>query len=354
MLELILSVSLATLISFFCSVSEAALYSISWSRIESLRKKGRRSGKILYAMRRDVEKPISAILTLNTVANTAGASIAGAAAARVFGPDHLAWFAVGFTLVILLFAELIPKTLGVVYNKTAAPLLARPLQLLVLFCAPITWTLGFVVRLFKTSSIGPLATEEDVRALVSLTYKAGILKEYEELAIGNILSLDKKQVRDIMTPRTVVFSLPAHMSVAEAWQRKSVWPHSRIPVFEHDDREDIVGLVYRREVFEALVNDRDDLTLDKLMRPVEFVLETLTLDRLLIKFLKSRIHLIVVLDEYGGISGVVSLEDVLEEILGREIVDETDQVADMRELAKKKRKGLMTAAGQRESAIERD
>ncbi len=344
MLELILSVSLATLISFFCSVSEAALYSISWSRIESLRKQGRRSGDILFAMRRDIEKPISAILTLNTVANTAGASIAGAAAAKVFGAEHLGLFAVVFTLIILIFAELIPKTLGVAYNKKAAPLLARPLQLLILACAPITWLLGFVVRIFKSSSTGPQTTEEDVRAVVSLTYKAGILKEYEELAIGNILSLDKKQVREIMTPRTVVFSLPAQMSVAEARESKSVWPHSRIPVFEHDDHEDIVGLVYRREVFEALANGRDNLTLDKLMRPVEFVPETLTLDRLLIKFLKSRIHLIVVLDEYGGVSGVVSLEDVLEEILGREIVDETDQVADMRELAKKKRKCLVDSS----------
>jgi CBS domain containing-hemolysin-like protein len=346
MLELILSVGLATLISFFCSVSEAALYSISWSRIESLRKQGRRSGDILYAMRRDVEKPISAILTLNTVANTAGASIAGAAAAKVFGQEHLALFAVGFTLIILVFAELIPKTLGVVYNKTAAPLLSRPLRLLILLCMPITWLLGFVVRLFKRSAPGPQTTEEDVRAVVSLTCQAGLLKEYEELAIGNILSLSKKQVREIMTPRTVVFSLPTHLSVAEARQSKSVWPHSRIPVYDHDDREDIVGLVYRRQVFEALANDRDELTLASLVRPVDFVLETLTLDRVLIKFLKSRIHLIVVLDEYGGVSGIVSLEDVLEEILGREIVDETDQVADMRELAKKKRKGLKSSVGQ--------
>ncbi|EPR42797.1 putative signal transduction protein with CBS domain containing protein [Desulfovibrio sp. X2] len=343
MLELILAVGLATFVSFFCSLSEAALYSISWSKIENLRREKRRTGDILFALRQDVERPISAILTLNTVANTAGASIAGAAAADTFGADHLVLFATIFTLFLLILGEIIPKTVGVVYSRQVAPFMARPILWLVAILNPFIWAMGFIIRMVKGKTSGPQATEEDIKAIVSLTRKAGLLKPYEELSIRNILTLDLRHVEEIMTPRTVVFSLPVHLSVAEAMQAGAVWPHSRVPVWD-DDPEDIVGLVYRREVLEALAKDRDELSLEALMKPVEFVLETLTLDRALIKFLESRTHLFVVLDEYGGFSGVISLEDVLEEILGKEIMDETDQVADMRELARRKRK-IITEGG---------
>lgn len=341
MFELLLAVGLATLCSFFCSLAEAALYSISWSRIEGLRRDGRKVGQVLFELRQNIEKPITAILTLNTVANTAGASVAGVAAARVFGPEGLGFFAVGFTLIILIFGEIVPKTIGVSYSRPVAVAMARPLSWLVVALAPLIWLLTRIVGFLQSKTRGPSATEDDIRAMVSLTRQAGLLKPFEELSIRNILSLDQKMVQEIMTPRTVVFSLPVTMTVAEAKALKTVWPHSRIPVFEDDDREQIVGLVYRREVLEALANDLDDLTLGKLAKPVEFVMETMTLDKLLVKFLGSRQHLSVVLDEYGGVSGVVTLEDVLEEILGKEIVDETDQVVDMRELARQKRQLLV-------------
>ena len=144
-----------------------------------------------------------------------------------------------------------------------------------------------------------------------------------------------------MTPRTVVFSLPADMSVHEARAENSLWPHSRVPVYEDDDPENIVGVVYRRQVFEALANDLPDVKLGSIMKPVQFVLDTMTLDKVLIRFIESRMHLFVVLDEYGGLGGVITLEDVLEEILGKEIVDETDEVADMRDLARTQREKLL-------------
>ncbi len=344
MLVLICAVSLAILVSFFCSLSEAALYSVSWSRIENLRREGRRSGEILYALRQDVERPISAILTLNTVANTAGASVAGAAAGDVLGGENLALFAVVFTVLILIFGEIIPKTVGVLYAKQVGPLLARPIHWLVRALAPTTWLLGFVVGLLKSKHRGPHTTEEDIKAIVSLTRKAGLLQPYEELSIRNILSLDQKRVEQIMTPRTVVFTLQAQLTVAEAMPGGKIWPHSRVPVWE-EDAEDIVGVVYRRDVLGALAGDRHGTRLSAIMKPAEFVLESLTLDRALIKFLESRIHMFVVLDEYGGFSGVITLEDVLEEILGKEIVDETDQVADMRELARQRRRSAAERRG---------
>ncbi|WP_320170377.1 hemolysin family protein [Maridesulfovibrio sp.] len=341
MLELILAVSAASLISAYCSVSEAVLYSFPWSKIEILRREGRKSGQILHKLRTNVDRPITAILTLNTVANTAGASFAGAAWIAVYGPQSLPWFTVGFTILILLFSEILPKTIGVVYCQPLGRALARPTEILIYIFLPVIWICGFMSRLVSRKGSGPQATEEDIRAMVNLTRRSGAIKPYEALSIANILSLDDKIVEQIMTPRTVVFSLQADMTVAEAHDKFSAWPHSRIPVYEGDDPEDIVGVIYRRSVFEALADDHDDVKLSELMKPVRFVLENITLDKLLVKFLESRMHLFVVLDEYGGMSGVVTLEDVMEEILGSEIVDETDQVVDMRELARRRRKELL-------------
>ncbi len=341
MLTLVLSVTLAVLISAFCSMSEAALYSVPWSWIERLRKEGRPSGELLFALRGNVEKPITAILTLNTIANTAGAAVAGAAAVSVFGGEDLWLFTAAFTVVILAFGEILPKTVGVAYNRPVAALIAAPMKYMILALLPVIWGGGLLARLVARKRKVPLSSEEDLRAVVSLTRREGIIKPLEELSIKNILSLDQKTASDIMTPRTVVFSLPAQMTVAQAKRLRGVWPHSRIPVFDDDDPENVVGIVYRREVLEALANDQDDVRLGDLMKPVRFVLDTMTLDRVLVKFLESRMHLFVVLDEYGGVSGVVTLEDVLEEILGKEIVDETDQVADMRELARARREELL-------------
>jgi CBS domain containing-hemolysin-like protein len=343
MLELILAVALATAVSFLCSITEAALYSFPMSRIEQLRRDGKRAGVILAEFKRNVEKPITAILTLNTAAATAGAAVAGAAAVKVFGVDSLALFTVGFTLLILLLGEIVPKTMGVAYARQLAPLIAWPLKWMVVVCLPIIWLLGGVVTFIRRRKKGPEADEDDIRALVSLTRQQGILKPYEESAIRNILALDSKRVAEVMTPRTVVFSLPAEMTVAEALAENHGWPHTRIPVYEGEDAEDVVGVVHRRQIFEAAAVDRENLPLSAIMRPVRFVLDNVTLDKLLRSFLESRMHLFVVLDEYGGMAGVVTLEDVLEELLGAEIVDETDEVVDMRELARRRRSEVASA-----------
>lgn len=341
MLELAIVVGLATLISAFCSIAEAVLYSVPWSFIERLRKAGKASGDLLAELRRQIKEPISAILTLNTVAHTAGAAVAGAIAARIFGTENLVYFSIIFTVIILVFSEILPKTIGVVYAKNLAGPLAKPLVVLVLLFKPAIWMTNWLVRFVEHKKPGPTSSEEDLRAAISLTRRDGIIKPYEERSMHNILTLDTKCVRDVMTPRTVIFSLPSHMTLAEAHSLKTSWPNSRIPVYDDDDPEDIVGLVYRRDVMVALAEGQNDLPINKLMKQILFVVESMTLDRLLVKFLESRVHLFVVLDEYGGLAGVVTLEDVLEEILGNEIVDETDQVVDMREFARQQRAELI-------------
>jgi len=340
MLELLLAVGLALLVSCLCSLAEAVFYSFPLSRIEQLKREGRKSAAILADLRRDVEKPITAIVTFNTAANTVGAAVAGAAAVRLFGSDALGWFSAAFTLLVLIIGEIVPKTTGVAYSRQLAPVLATPIKWLVVVCLPVIWLLGSLTTFIRKHSGTPEADEDDIRALVTLTRQEGVLKPYEESAIKNVLALDSKRVAEIMTPRTVVFSLPAEMTVDEAMARYRSWSHTRVPVYEGEDAEDIVGVVYRRQVFEAAADDHGGLTLGDLMRPVRFVMENLTLDRALRGFLESHMHLFVVLDEYGGMAGVVSLEDVLEELLGSEIVDETDEVVDMRELARRRRSEL--------------
>lgn len=342
MLTLVLAVSAAILISFTCSLAEAALYAIPWSSIEQMRNAGRRSGELLYKMRTEVDKPIAAILTLNTVANTAGSTIAGAAFLAVYGPAHMALFATIFTLLILAFGEIVPKTLGVAHATGIGRLLARPLHFLIRCLAPILWLTGLLTRLLKSGNDTPVVSEDDIRAMTRLSRQAGRIQPYEENFVRNVLSLDQKRVYEIMTPRTVVFSLPDDLTVEEAYRDPRIWHFSRIPVYG-EDNEDLVGLVERRTLGKLYSQGKKDLRLSAIMRPLHFVQETQTLDVLLREFLKTHVHLFAVLDEYGGLAGVVSLEDVLEEILGSEIMDESDKIADLRALARERRKALSKA-----------
>ncbi len=333
---LIITVVLTLSISAICSTLEAMLYSITWTTLEKMKNSGSTAGKLLYHMRSNVDQPISAILTLNTIANTAGASLAGALAASALGQENMPVFAAILTVLILLFGEIIPKTLGVSYPEPVGRLLAWPLMLMTRLLRPVTWLSGQITKLITPKNSGPEATEEDIKAMARISRQAGTIQGYEETAIANILSLDDKRVHDVMTPRTVVFSLPEDTTVDEAYENPSFWHFSRIPVYA-DDNEDIVGYVLRRDLVRYRDEERGDMPLGKIMRPIHFVMESMTLDKVLSEFLERHQHLFAVLDEYGGLAGVVTLEDLMEELLGREIVDESDVVADMRAVARNRR-----------------
>ncbi len=340
MTELIISVGLAILISAGCSLMEAVLYSVPVRHIEAAVDAGKPGGRIFKAMRENVERPIAAILSLNTIANTAGAAFAGSAVSAVFGHEWLGYFSVFFTLAILLFSEIIPKTAGVVYGPGLISIVAYPLRGLVWFMAPVIWLSELVTRMIARKRTKEVVTAEELRIMARLSLRSGEINPYQEQAIESILTLQNKVVRDVMTPRTVIFSLSEHLSVEEAVHAPPKWEHSRFPVYDHDP-EDIVGIVLTRELFIAFSEGKGSLKLTELMRPVHFVVETARLNSVLIEFLERREHLFVVLDEYGGIAGLITLEDVLEEILGREIVDEFDEVVDKRELARRRRKAAM-------------
>ena len=348
MLALILTVLSATGISALCSTTEAMLYSVTWTQIEKLKEKNPRAGELLYEMRLNVEKPISAVLTLNTVANTAGATVAGALAAEALGPESLFLFSAVFTVIILLLGEIIPKTVGVVYSASISRVLVYPLRGMILLLTPITFVTSFITRLITPDDNTPSATEDDIRIMASLSRKSGTIQPYEEKVISNILELDKKKVEDVMTPRTVVFSMPMNISLDEAYKRDDFWHFSRVPVFDRNN-EDIVGIVQRREVTMSVREGQGSLLLGEIMRPVHYVLESQTLDIVLHSFLDLHQHLFAVLDEYGGLAGVISLEDILEEMLGREIVDESDRTTDMREDAKLRKEAALTKIKQNQA-----
>ncbi len=353
MLTLILAVGIAVLVSFSCSLTEAALYAVPWSSIERLRRMGRPVGELLYKMRTEVDKPIAAILTLNTVANTAGSTIAGAAFLAAFGAEHMALFALGFTVLILAFGEIVPKTLGVAYAAPLAAALARPLSVMVRLLSPILWLTGLLTRLMSPPASAPQISEDDICAVTSLSRQAGRIKPYEEHFIRNVLALDQKRVHEVMTPRIVVFSLPEDTTVEEAYKDPRIWHFSRIPVYG-EDNEDLVGLVERRTLGRCIKEGRQTTRLSEIMRPLHFVQESQTLDLLLRELLKARVHLFAVLDEYGGLAGVRSLEDVRVEILGSEFMDESDNVADLRALARDRRKALTRKGTQDKPASEAD
>jgi len=334
--ELVLATGVVLIVSCICSLLEAVLYSLPQSQIEMLAEQGRSSGKILKKLHEDIQRPISAILSLNTLANTGGATIAGAAFVGAFGESNEAHFTGALALSVLIFSEVLPKTAGVVYARSLGPFIAHPILWLVWVFAPFIWLNRFVTRLItrhadETQDI----SAEEIETIARMSRQAGGIGPHQEQVISNILNLHNLRARDIMTPRTVVFSLDSNLRLADVRQEAGRWRHSRVPLYG-DHKDQIVGLVLRRDIFAGLAADKDDARLAALGRPTHTIPESARLDQLLQEFLQRREHLFIVIDEYGVFSGIVTLEDVIEEIVGEEIIDELDATADMQEHARRR------------------
>ncbi|MBN1830855.1 MAG: HlyC/CorC family transporter [Deltaproteobacteria bacterium] len=341
MLELIIAVSCALFISAVCSLFEAVLYSTPMRRVEAMVQEKKTSGKIFKELRDNIDRPITAILSLNTIAHTAGAAVAGSAATIVFGHQWLGYFSAFFTLIILIFSEVIPKTAGVIYARPLVPFVAYPLKILVSLMAPIIWLCGHITRLVARGKVDESVSPNELRIMAQISLRTGGIENYQKRVIENILSLNEKTVEDVMTPRTVIFSLSEHLSVEAAARTSKKWEHSRFPVYDKDT-EDVVGIVLTKELFTTLAQGEKDSPLTSLMRPARFVVESAKLNDVFTEFMATRQKLFVVIDEYGGLSGLITLEDILEEILGREIIDESDEVIDKRELARRRRSTLIS------------
>ncbi|MCL2458068.1 MAG: hemolysin family protein [Desulfobulbus sp.] len=342
LLVFILSVSIALLVSTTCSLFEAILLSLSAAQVELMTETHPRQAENMKRLKDNIEQPITAILTLNTVAHTIGASVAGAAAVALFGQDGLVWFSLIFTLAILLFTEVAPKTIGVTYARQMGPHIVGPLRFMIMVLLPLIWLAQQVTRLVPNSRSPQQLSAEELKIIASLSRKSGGIEADQEKVIANILQLGEKNVRQVMTPRTVTFFASQSLTIKEAAHMEGKWRmHSRVPVYDGEP-DNVVGIVLSQDVLMAAAVGQDSLKLSQIMRAVHFVPETAPLDRIFVDFFERYQHLFVVVDEYGSVTGVISMEDILEEIIGREIVDESDKTRNMRELALIRSKKLHT------------
>ena len=329
--------SLTLLASFLCSLFEAALYAITPARVELLESQGSSGAIRLARLRRRIEEPIAAILTVNTIAHTIGAAWCGAMVGTEFGSAALGVFAVVFTVLVLALTEIVPKSLGVRYAGQLGPLIAWPLQIMIWSVWPIVWMAERSMSLLTGSAAAEGPSEDELLATSSIAASAGSVRSEEHRWVENALRLDKVTAGELRTPRPVVEMLPASTRLADLKSRVTSWVHSRVPVTEDDQPDSVVGLVLRRAVVDALVADPEsELLLRDLMAPIRFVPESMPAHVLLDLFITDRSHMVAVIDEYGGFEGVVTLEDVLECLIGAEIVDEHDQVPDLQRLARER------------------
>ncbi|WP_373487641.1 CNNM domain-containing protein [Blastomonas sp.] len=333
---LFIYVGAALSVSFLCSLLEASLLTITPSAIQTGKTKGARWAEGLDSLKRNVDRPLAAILTLNTVAHTMGAAGAGAEYARLFGNSTQALFAAALTVAVLILTEIIPKTIGARYALTLAPFVARVLPVLILLLAPLVWFSQQLTRLitFGQAAHAPRHREE-LMAVARMGSDSGQLHKQESEVLHNLLQLSQVKTWDIMTPRTVVFSLPLTTRLDEFVPRVRNKPFTRIPMFESDPA-DIKGFVIKGEVLMHMIEAKPDEVagLQQLMRPISSTLGTVSVDRLFQRFIEENHHIMLVVDEYGSALGIVTLEDVVETIFGFEIIDEVDKVPDMQAYAR--------------------
>ncbi len=335
MLVLLLIVAVSVSVSFLCSLLESVLYSTRITTIEAEAQKGSGRAVQMQALKAEVEKPLAAILILNTVANTAGAALAGWAAGEVMGADGLVVFSICFTVTILFGGEIIPKTLAAVHWprlwQPAVPLL----KAMCLVLKPLIWLTRAVTRLITRGRAQASAVSEDeIVAAASLSATGGEISKLERDLIQNIINLENLRATDILTPRTVMLSLDGATPLGEARLMARSWSYTRVPVYR-DTPENIVGYVLKSAIL-ATGPDADQRPVRELAKPIRFVPGSVNALDLLHGFLRRREHVAVVVDEFGGILGVVTLEDVVESLVGSEIVDETDQVDDLQALARRR------------------
>lgn len=335
-MTLILVVATLTLLaSFVCSLLEAALYAITPAQIEVLRVRKAQNAERLARLQENIEEPIAAILTINTIAHTIGASVCGALVGAEYGSAAVGVFAAVFTVLVLALTEIIPKSLGVRYAWQLGTRITWPLQLMIWLVWPLVWLARKATRLVAGSS-GTGPSEEEVVALSRLAARSGVLSPEEHRWVRNALRLNRVTAGEIRTPRPVVETIPADTLIADVVKDPSRWVHSRVPVVAVEGDDQIIGLMRRREAFDA-ASSAGALRVRDIMHAIEFVPESMSARVLLSKFVGQRVHMLGILDQYGTFQGVVTLEDVLESLLGEEIVDEHDVVEDWQAFARTRR-----------------
>lgn len=308
--------------------------SVSRVHIAQMEQEGQKAGAILRELKEDINRPLAAILTLNTVAHTAGAAGAGAQATAIFGSASLGIVSAVLTFLILVFSEIIPKTLGASYWKELAPLTAYNLKFLIRLLYPFIIMSEFITRRMVDKEQSTAFSRNEFSIMSQLSADEGHIDLEEASILQNLLLLQEIKVRDVMTPSTVMFSASQYLNVEEFFHKHKKIRFSRIPVYDKDP-DDIVGIIIRGDLLLAMVRGNNDTQLSYYVREMLTLLEDMTLSHAMKELSCGKSHIALIVNEYGTVRGILTLEDILETLIGREIVDENDKDIDMQKLAKR-------------------
>ena len=330
LIYIIMIVSIA--LSALCSMLEATLLSTPLSYITGLEEQGASGAARLKRLKQNPDRPISAILCLNTIANTVGASIVGSLVYEVYGDALVGVFSTIFTFAILIFSEIIPKTIGTSYWRSLALPASVIINSMIFITFPLVWILERMQKVISSRSNQVSVSREDISAMVSVATEEEVIETEEKKMIQNLLKLDEVTAHEIMTPSVVVEMVPGSMSIKEFYDSDNT--HSRILVYDEDNDEYVVGYVLRSEVLEKMAEDNFNSPLNDIIRPILTFSEEDTVADIWEKLLEKKEHISAILDEYGSLRRIVTMEDVIETMLRQEIVDEKDEVVDMQEYAK--------------------
>lgn len=320
----VIAVSVALIVSFMCSIFESVLLSLNHAQVELLAAKGKPSGRILKAFKERIDIPISAILITNTAAHTIGTAVAGASYSEVFDPETLWIFTLVFTVVVLLLTEIIPKTLGVAYARQLAKPVAYGIRALALVLKPLVLASEAISRSIRGSKEGPVTSLDEIRLLATIGHSEGVVGRQTAQMIVGASDLRKLAASNIMVSRKEVVYLSHDDSPDEVLRTIRKTGFSRYPYSPTGELDDVVGIVFAKEALSELVDDKPErVRWQNLVHEPIVVPETVTLDSLLRTFRQTRRHMALIVDEYGDLQGLVTLEDVLEEVVG-DIFDESD------------------------------
>jgi len=326
----------ALFFSFLCSVLEASLLSTTPVFINMKIKEGKKYALTLEKYKRNIDLPLSAILTLNTFAHTIGAAGVGSHAQKLWGEEYLTLVSIILTLIILIFSEIIPKTLGALYWKKLGPFSVIALKIMIYSpLYPFILLTNFITKkLRRDESLNPLISRTEFRALTDSVIEEGVIDEEESQLLRNLMKFRHIKVRDIMTPQVVIVAAEENMPINDFYESHEEINFSRIPVYR-EELNNFTGFVLKDELMEKIIDEEGHESMKSIIRPIKIVNEEMPIIKLFYKLIDLKAHIAMVVDEYGMVSGLVTMEDVFETLIGLEIVDEMDNVEDMQVLARK-------------------
>lgn len=323
---------LALITSFLCSIVESVLLSTPITFLKAGAENGNKSAIEFLKLKDNIDRPLSAILSLNTIAHTVGAAGVGAQATLVFGEKYFGLVSAILTILILVLTEIIPKTIGANYAKQLVGFSAKTIKVMVAIAYPLVVAAAFLTKLLSRKGDDQTTSREEISVLANIGMQEGIFRENENKIIQNLIKLYEIRVTEIMTPRIVCVTANEEMTLKEFMENKDFLNFSRIPIYKTNS-DDITGYVLRAFIFEKLAEDQFNLQLKDIMREIVILPESINVYKAWEKLLGLEEHIAIIVNEYGGFEGVVTVEDIIETLMGIEIVDEKDTISDMQQYA---------------------